>query len=125
MTYEGLTEALQVALHAKCIIACNRERVFLGEGARSMPGCGAMTAPIEWCANRECDIVIGKPNTMMVDLISGKTGTPNDRFLVVGDTYESDIRMADRAGAKSIYVESYISRLDFNLYDSVKREIIK
>ena len=104
MTYEGLTKALQVALHAKCIIACNRERIFPGENARLMPGCGAMTAPIEWCANRECDYVIGKPNTLMIDLLSEMTGIARNEFLVVGDTYESDIAMANVAGARAVLI---------------------
>ena len=104
MTYEELTDALQVALHAKCIMACNRERIFPGEDARLMPGCGAMTAPIEWCANRECDFVIGKPNTLMVELLSQMNRVRQSKFLVIGDTYESDIVMANVAGCKSILI---------------------
>ena len=102
MTYEGLTSALQVALHAKCIMACNREKVYPGENARLMPGCGAMTAPIEWCSGRKCDMVIGKPNTLMVELIMAENRVGADRILVIGDTYESDIEMAKRAGCKSV-----------------------
>ena len=102
MTYEGLTKALQVALHAKCIIACNRERVYPGENARLLPGCGAMTAPIEWCANRECDIIIGKPNALMVDRLCEQEEITADKFLVIGDTYESDIIMANIAGCNAI-----------------------
>lgn len=104
MTYEGLTKALQVALHAKRIMACNRERVFPGENARLMPGCGAMTAPIEWCANRECDYIIGKPNTLMVELLAETEQTDPSRFLVIGDTYESDIKMAHMAGCQAILI---------------------
>ena len=104
MTYEGLSKALRVALHARCIIACNRERVFPGEGEKLMPGCGAMTAPIEWCANRQCDYVIGKPNTLMIDMLSEMTGISRKCLLVVGDTYESDIAMANVAGAKAILI---------------------
>lgn len=104
MTYEGLTKALQVALHAKCIMACNRERVYPGENARLMPGCGAMTAPIEWCANRECDIIIGKPNSLMVERLSEIENVSSDKFLVIGDTYESDIIMANVAGCNSILI---------------------
>lgn len=106
MTYEGLTSALQVALHAKHIIACNKERVYPGENARLMPGCGAMTAPIEWCSNRKCDIIIGKPNSLMVDVISEKNHIPNKRVLVIGDTYESDVAMANTAGAQSILISA-------------------
>lgn len=104
MSYEGLAKAVRVALHARCIIACNRERVFPGEGARLMPGCGAMTAPVEWCSGRECDYVIGKPNTLMIDMLSEMTGISRKGFLVVGDTYESDIAMANIAGTKAILI---------------------
>ena len=104
MTYDGLTKALQVALHAKCIMACNRERVYPGENARLMPGCGAMTAPIEWCANRECDIIIGKPTALMVERLTEIEKVGADKFLVIGDTYESDIIMANIAGCKSILI---------------------
>ncbi len=103
-TYDGLTKALQVALHANCIMACNKEKVYPGENGRLMPGCGAMTAPIEWCANRPCDFIIGKPNTLMIDLLLDVEKTDVNRFLVIGDTYESDIIMANCSGAKSILI---------------------
>ena len=102
MTYDGLTSAIQVALHAKTIIACNRERLFPGEGARLMPGCGAMTAPIEWCVNRQADLIIGKPNTYFVDYLVESNGYDAGRILVVGDSYESDVAMAKAAGTQAI-----------------------
>lgn len=106
MTYDDLTSALQVALHAKQIMACNRERTFPGENSKIMPGCGAMTAPIEWCVQRECDVIIGKPNTLMIDLLSEREEIKADRFIMIGDTFESDIRMANRAGCKSILISN-------------------
>ena len=108
MTYEGLTGALQVALHAKQIIACNKERVFPGENRRPMPGCGAMTAPIEWCTHRDCDLVIGKPNTFIVDYLIDNYKHKRDRILVIGDTYETDIAMANRAGCRSILISKQV-----------------
>ena len=118
MTYDDLAEALQVALHARCIIACNKERTYPGENARQMPGCGAMTAPIEWCANRGCDIVIGKPNTLMIDLISKERGVDPSRMLIVGDTYDSDVRMAFRAGCHAILIDK-VSRTDVVTLESI------
>lgn len=112
MTYSGLTAALQVALKAKCIIACNRERVFPGENAKPMPGCGAMTAPIEWCANRECDVVIGKPSPTMVEHIAKERNVDQSRILVVGDTFESDIEMAMAACSKAILIAGADDRHD-------------
>ena len=105
MSYKDLTEAVHVAMHAKCIIACNRERLFPRENAVMMPGCGAMTAPIEWCANRPCDVIIGKPSTLMVELVAELNNVDNNRsILVIGDTAESDIEMANRAGCSSILI---------------------
>lgn len=106
MTYEDLTRAIQVALHANKIIACNRERVFPGEKGRLMPGCGAMTAPIEWCANRQCDLIIGKPNTMLADYLCDEYQLKQKDILVVGDTYESDILMAKNAGCQYVLIGS-------------------
>lgn len=104
MTYEDLTRAVRVALNAKCIIACNKEKVYPGEQGLLFPGCGAMVAPVEWCSGKKSDIVIGKPNTIMVDYIARMNSVNNSRILVIGDTYESDIEMAKRAGALSILI---------------------
>lgn len=105
MDYEFLTSAINVALHAKQIIACNREKIFPGKNARLMPGCGAMTAPIEWCTDRKCDVVIGKPNTFMFDYLVDEYGFRRDRMLVVGDTYESDVVAAKNAGCKAVLID--------------------
>lgn len=104
MTYEDLTRAVQVAINAKCIIACNKERVYPGNNGLLLPGCGAMTAPVEWCANKQCDLVIGKPNTMMVEFIELHYAVERERVLIVGDTLESDVEMANRAGCQSILI---------------------
>ena len=88
------------------LILQREERVYPGENGRLLPGCGAMTAPVEWCANRQCDLVIGKPNTMMVDYIKSAYHIDESNILVVGDTYESDIEMAKRAGCYSVLISS-------------------
>lgn len=119
MTYEGLSRAIRVALHARCIMACNKEKVYPGKDAQLMPGCGAMTAPIEWCANRQCDFVIGKPNILMVEHLSAEYNVPTNRFLVIGDTFESDIAMANVAGCQSILIDKDKNH-DINVVDTIK-----
>lgn len=106
MTYDDLVNAIQVAIHAKYIVACNQEKLFPGENKKLLPGCGAMTASIEWCTGRKCDYIIGKPNTLVLDLLSQQECIDANRFLVIGDSYESDITMANLFGAKSIFVTS-------------------
>lgn len=102
--YEKMTNAVRVAMHARKVIACNKEKTFLGEGAKPFPGCGGMVAPIEWCSGRTADYVIGKPNTLMLDITGEMLGLTSDQMLVVGDTYESDILMANKKGCPSVLI---------------------
>ncbi|MGI6031867.1 MAG: HAD-IIA family hydrolase [Coriobacteriales bacterium] len=102
--YAKLTDAVRVALRAKRIIACNKEKVFRGEGAQWFPGCGGMVAPIEWCSGRSSDYVIGKPNTLMLEMLCSQLSITEKEALVVGDTYGSDILMANRFGCPSVLI---------------------
>lgn len=102
--YEKMTLGVRVALKAEKIIACNKEKVFLGQGVLNYPGCGGMVASIEWCAGRMSDYVIGKPNTLMLDIMCEKLELDNKEMLMVGDTYESDILMANKKGCPSVLI---------------------
>lgn len=109
--YDRMTKALNVALKGNTIIACNKERHFPGENARRMPGCGAMVSSIEHCANRKVDLSIGKPNTLMLDILCNINNFKIEDVLMIGDTYESDIKMANKFGCKSILISN-----EFNYY---------
>lgn len=102
--YEKLTDALQVALQAKVIIACNRERHYPGENAKRMPGCGAMIGALEGSTGRMADYVVGKPNPLLLEIICNQQKLTKDDILVIGDTYESDICMSNEYGCRSIYI---------------------
>lgn len=102
--YQKLTDALQAALQAKTIIACNKEKHYPGEGAKRMPGCGAMVGALEGSLGRTADYVIGKPNPLLLDVICTQQKLKREEILVVGDTYESDIQMAQEYGCQSIYI---------------------
>lgn len=102
--YKTITQALHVALNGKYIIACNKERHFPGENAYRLPGCGAMVGAVELCANKETDFIIGKPNTLMLEVLTSINGLNKEDILMIGDTYESDIVMAQKFGCKSILI---------------------
>ena len=104
LDYEKLTKALNVALKGNPIIACNKERHFPGKNARRFPGCGAMVGAIELCTNREVDYVVGKPNPLMLEILAKENNLNPETMVMIGDTYESDIKMAHTFGCKSILV---------------------
>jgi len=105
-TYEKMTLALRAGLNAKKLYSCNADRHFLGEGKKSYPGCGAMVAAMEWCCNKKCDAMIGKPGTYMLELICKTYGLKNEELVMIGDTYETDIAMAKEKGCLSILIGS-------------------
>ncbi len=102
--YKKLTDALQVALQAETIIACNTETHYPGENAMRMPGCGAMVGALEGSLGRKVDYIVGKPNTLLLDVICKQQGLDKNEIMVVGDTYESDIIMSRKFGCRSVYI---------------------
>ena len=103
-SYNKLTDAFQTAFEAKTIIACNKEKYYPGEGEKKMPGCGAMVGALEGSLGRKVDYVVGKPNPLLLDIICTQQKIKKEEILVVGDTYESDIQMAEEYGCQSIYI---------------------
>lgn len=106
--YEKLAIASNVALKVDKVIACNKERSYPGEEDCLMPGCGGMVSSVEWCSGRMVDLTIGKPNTFMLKEVSEQLGLAPAEILVVGDTYDTDILMANKFGSPSVIVSSHV-----------------
>lgn len=112
--------------HCK-IIAANLERTYLNSNDILSPGVGVIVKSLEFALNREIDYFIGKPNRLMLDmLVAGYNYMPHE-ILVVGDTFDIDILMADSYGAKSIFINRYGEELMANNCVSVNNlfELIK
>ena len=50
------------------------------------------------------DYTIGKPNTLMLEITAELLGQQASEMLMVGDTYESDILMANKFGCPSVLI---------------------
>ena len=90
--------------HGAKFIACNRDKSFPVEGGKSMPACNAMVAAIESTTGKPPDYVIGKPETFMLDLIAKRNKYLPQEILIIGDSPETDIAMANRFGSPSILI---------------------
>jgi len=101
--YGKLAMGVRAAMRSERLIACNKERIFpCGDGM--CPGSGAMVSSAEFCSGKDADLIVGKPNTLMLDLVTKRYSVDRSEILVVGDTYESDIVMADAYGARSVLI---------------------
>ena len=71
-----------------------------------MPDIGAILAFIEASTGRRPDLVVGKPNTGIVDAVRRRTGLRTDELAMVGDRLYTDIETGLRSGMLSILVMS-------------------
>lgn len=102
--YATIAQALIALSRPIPFVACNRDASYPGHNGVPMPGCGAMVGAIETSSERQADFEVGKPNTIMFDLIVQRLGASPEDCLVVGDMLSSDILMANRAAAKSVWI---------------------
>ncbi len=103
-TYERICVALDALLGGALFIACNLDPVFPAERGRLLPGCGPEVAALELASGRKPDHVAGKPNTFLLEMLANNGRVQPHEILVVGDSLESDIAMANRYGALSVLV---------------------
>ena len=71
-----------------------------------MPDTGAMIAFVRASTGREPDLVIGKPNRLIVDAVSQKYGYPIEEMAMVGDRLYTDIALGKTSGITTCLVLS-------------------
>ncbi len=122
VTYAKLAAGLDVLNAGATWVACNLDPSLPMENGMH-PGSGAIGASLAYGAGkvreeerksgskfsniilREPDIVVGKPNTFMLELLcSPITGATRKSILFVGDRLDMDISFANAAGLSSLLV---------------------
>ena len=71
-----------------------------------MPDIGAMIAFVNASTGREPDLIVGKPNRMIVDAVSQKFGFTIDEMAMVGDRLYTDIALGQSSGITTCLVLS-------------------
>lgn len=71
-----------------------------------MPDIGAMIAFVRASTGREPDLVVGKPNRMIVDAVAQKLGLKIEEMAMVGDRLYTDIALGQTSGITTCLVLS-------------------
>ncbi len=71
-----------------------------------MPDIGAMIAFVKASTGREPDLVIGKPNRLMVEAAAQKMSLPLDALGMIGDRLYTDIALGQTSGITTVLVLS-------------------
>jgi 4-nitrophenyl phosphatase len=82
-----------------------------------MPDIGAMIAFIAKSTGREPDLVVGKPERVIIDMMVQKTGIRIEELVMVGDRLYTDIALGKNTGIATVLVLSGETGLD-DLYSS-------
>jgi len=104
--YGDITMAREMIAKGARFIIANADASYPVGRDKRMPACGAMVGAIVGATSRQPDVVIGKPDTYMLELLTKDHGIPQDELCVVGDSPDSDIKMAERFHCRSILFDS-------------------
>lgn len=108
-TYAKLDGALQCLNAGAAFILANNDPTLPREFGAS-PGSGAIAASLIRASGREPDAVVGKPSPYLVRELLKLHGIRARDSVFVGDRLEIDIRMANRAGMKSVLVLTGVAK---------------
>jgi HAD superfamily hydrolase (TIGR01457 family) len=84
-----------------------------------MPDVGAMIAFVKAATGRQPDLVVGKPNRLIVEAAAIKLNLPVDQLAMIGDRLYTDIALGQTSGIATILVlsgETKIEDLDDSPY---------
>jgi 4-nitrophenyl phosphatase len=71
-----------------------------------MPDIGSFIALVKTSTGREPDVIIGKPNRMIIDAAAAKVGCSLDELAMIGDRLYTDIALRQTAGIVTVLVLS-------------------
>jgi NagD protein len=106
LTYEKLRIMCDYLVDGVRYVATHPDMVCPAEGHRFIPDAGSMMLMIEGATGRKPELIAGKPNATMINILCEKLGVPKDRTAVVGDRLNTDIMSGINAGAKTVCVLS-------------------
>lgn len=118
LEYKKLWDAHDLILRGVSYLATNPDYVCPLAGGKSMPDCGSMISLLKTSTGGKEPLVIGKPNTLMIDYVIEKTGMDKEDFTMMGDRLYTDIQTAINAGISNVLVLSGEStKEDLNMAD--------
>lgn len=101
--YDTLSEALVALRNAETFVGTDPDRTIPTE-TDVVPGSGAIIAAMVGTAEREPDVVAGKPSSVAADAAVGRLGVPAENCLVVGDRLDTDLALGAKTGMTTVLV---------------------
>lgn len=104
--YKKLTAAFrEIHLHKARFVASNYNAHYPAEDGLA-PGIGPSVAALAYCAGRQPDLVVGKPNAAIYTIALDGTNVEPKDAVMIADLLELDIKGAQALGMETIFVLS-------------------
>lgn len=104
LTYALLDEAQWHIRQGARFVATNLDAVYPDEGGRLRPGAGSIVSAIATASGRQPEVVIGKPETWLVEMALKEWRVSPQEVLLVGDRLDTDIECGNRLGCDTALV---------------------
>jgi 4-nitrophenyl phosphatase len=111
LTYEKLRAACIHLENGAGFIATNPDLVCPIKGKKYIPDCGSICKMLENATGRQ-PVIIGKPNTTMVEIIKKRYRISSEQMAIIGDRLYTDIALGNKAAIFSLCVLTGESRLE-------------
>lgn len=102
-TYDKLNSLYQAAIRGAKIIASNPDTTCPLDGGQ-IPDTGTFIAALEVATGKEIDLVVGKPSLIAAQAAVAHLELDYKDCFMIGDRLETDIKMGNEAGMKSVLV---------------------
>jgi len=122
--YGKLNTAFQAIRQGARFVATNADRTCPVEGGE-IPDAAAVIGAIEGCTGKQVELVAGKPSSLVIEAALARMGGLSpEQCLVVGDRLETDVVMAQRAGAASALVLTGVTRREHLARSSIQPDYV-
>jgi 4-nitrophenyl phosphatase len=111
LTYAKLWKLCDLVRAGVCYIATHPDYNCPTENGY-MPDIGAMIAFIKASTGRDPELIVGKPNSLLVEYAAERTGIPVSAMCMIGDRLYTDIALGAAANIPTILVLSGETRAE-------------
>ncbi|ESS06876.1 MAG: putative sugar phosphatases of the HAD superfamily [uncultured archaeon A07HB70] len=124
LTYDDLTAALWAIQDGATLVGTDPDRT-IPTADRDLPGSGAVVGAVTSVADRDPDVVLGKPSPTARQVVRERLGLPAADCLVVGDRLDTDVALGAAAGMETALVLTGVaSRADARAADAAPDHVL-
>lgn len=107
--YDDMCRALWTLNRSEVTFIGTDPDIVIPASERDVPGSGAIIRSIAAVAEREPDVMLGKPSAETLGVVESRLDVPLDSCLVIGDRVDTDIALGAAADMETVLVQTGVS----------------